>query len=167
MALAQRLRQLTTFGFQNSRLSQMPATNAKLSEYTAAVGLAALDGWSATRLRLALAAQHLRMALTLTPQVVFQPGWGSRWVSSVCVVSLPAGAAPGVEAALTGAGVDTRRWWGDGCHRSPAFAGLPRTDLANTEHLAQRTLGLPYMVDMAAAETARITAALQHALAES
>ena len=36
--------------------------------------------------RFGLAAQRLRMALALTPQVAFQPGWGAQWVSSVCVV---------------------------------------------------------------------------------
>ncbi len=164
-ALAERVRRLTTYGFAGSRESQTPATNAKLSEYSAAIGLAALDGWPAERLRLALVAQQLRMAMARTPEVTFQRGWGQDWVTSVCVVRLPDGAAPAAEAALADAGVDTRRWWGEGCHRSPAFAGFPCDGLAATERLARSTLGLPFAVDQTAEEAGRIAAALASAVA--
>jgi dTDP-4-amino-4,6-dideoxygalactose transaminase len=43
--LSQRLRAMTNFGFLGDRISRHVATNAKLSEYAAAVGLAALDLW--------------------------------------------------------------------------------------------------------------------------
>lgn len=162
--LAARFRELTTFGFRGSREARLPATNAKLSEYAGAVGLAGLDAWPATRRRFCQAAQRLRLALALTPEVAFQPGWGFSWVSSVCVVGLPPGTADAVEDHLSDEGVDTRRWWGDGCHRNPAFADLPRTDLANTEALARSTLGLPFMVDMTEDETLRVAGALQRAL---
>ncbi len=46
--LAARVRALSTFGFRGSRDSLLPATNAKLSEYTAAGGLASRDGWPAS-----------------------------------------------------------------------------------------------------------------------
>ena len=163
--LAARVRALSVFGFKGSREARFPSTNSKLSEYAAAVGLAGLDAWPATRRRFGLVAQRLRMALALTPQVGFQPGWGSQWVSSVCVVGLPDGAADWVEDALADEGVDTRRWWGDGCHRNPAFAGLPRADLPNTERLARQTLGLPFMIDMTEDELFRIADGLRRALA--
>jgi hypothetical protein len=56
-SLARRVRRLTSFGFDGSREALCVATNAKLSEYAAAVGLAALDGWPADRLRWFMAAQ--------------------------------------------------------------------------------------------------------------
>lgn len=167
LALAKRVRQLSTFGFQGSRDSLAPATNAKLSEYAAAVGLAALDGWPADRLRFLLAAQHLRIALIGLPQVTFQPGWGSDWVTSVCTVGLPRGAADAVAASLREDGVDTRQWWGGGCHTSRAFADCRREDLPATEVLAASTLGLPFSVDMSREEVARIAAALGRALGKS
>jgi dTDP-4-amino-4,6-dideoxygalactose transaminase len=165
--LASRVRQLTTYGFNGARIANFPATNAKLSEYAAAVGLAALDGWPADRLRFAVAAQGLLMALALTPEVVFQPGWGRDWVTSVCAIALPDGSADDIEAELTRAGVDTRRWWGLGCHQSPAFTDCPRTSLEATERLARSTLGLPFAVDLSREEAGRIAGALQHAIARA
>ena len=164
-AYALRVRQLTTYGFQDSRESQVPATNAKLSEYAAAVGLAALDGWPGDRLRFMRTAQMLRIAMIGQRQVHFQPGWGSDWITSVCTVALPEGSTDRVAAALRQADIDTRRWWGEGCHRSPAFAGCRQEPLPNTERLAASTLGLPFSIDMDGGEIARIAHALDTALA--
>lgn len=159
-ALIQRIRETTSYGFRGSRESQFPATNAKLSEYAAAVGMASLDAWPTTRLRYAAVARLLRMALTDAPQVRFQPGWGLDWVSSTCIVRLPDGSADRVEAHLKGAGIDTRRWWGHGCHASPAFADLPRQDLPHTAALAGAVLGLPYYADMSLGEVDRLACAV-------
>jgi dTDP-4-amino-4,6-dideoxygalactose transaminase len=87
--LAQRVRQLTTYGFRGSRESQIVATNAKLSEYAGAIGLAALDAWPHNRLRWLRAAQSMRAAMVNLPQVAFQPGWGLNWTTSVCGFTLP------------------------------------------------------------------------------
>jgi dTDP-4-amino-4,6-dideoxygalactose transaminase len=165
LALAARVRELTTFCFRGSRQSQAPGTNAKLSEYACAVGLAAMDGWPGERLRWMRAAQMLRIALIGRPQVRFQPGWGADWVTSVCTVGLPAGAAAHVTQVLREDGVDTRQWWDRGCHASPAFADCRREPLPATEALAASTLGLPFSIDMDAGEVARLAAALQRALA--
>ena len=158
------IRELSSFGFRGSREAQRIATNAKLSEYAAAVGLAALDGWAVTRLRYGLAARQLRIALANRPDVVFQPGWGSDWISSVCVVRVPDGKADRVEARLAADGIDTRRWWGEGCHASPAFGAAPRMDLTVTETLARSTLGLPFSYDLTAEEVARVAEAVISAM---
>jgi dTDP-4-amino-4,6-dideoxygalactose transaminase len=163
-ALIAAIRERSTFGFRNSRESLFIATNAKLSEYAAAVGLAGLDAWPATRLRYRRAAQHLRIALAGRPEVVFQDGWGFDWISSVCVVRLPDGRAGEIEARLNAAGVETRRWWGGGCHASPAFADAPRADLAVTETLARSTLGLPFAADMTTEDIRQVAEALMSAL---
>jgi dTDP-4-amino-4,6-dideoxygalactose transaminase len=163
--LAARVRMLSTFGFKGSRESQIAATNAKLSEYTAAVGLAALDAWPGDRLRWMRAAQMLRIALIGLPQVRFQPGWGADWATSVCVVTLPDGVADAVAVSLSADRVDTRRWWDSGCHTSRAFADCRREALPVTERLAASTLGLPFSIDMSAEDVARVVAALDRALA--
>jgi dTDP-4-amino-4,6-dideoxygalactose transaminase len=162
--LAHRVRLMTTYGFHGSRESLVPATNAKLSEYAAAVGLAALDGWPATRLRLVRASQNLRIALMDRPQVSFQDGWGADWVSSVCTVALPSGSAPAVAEVLEAAGVATRAWWGEGCHASPAFRNCRRELLPVTRGLADSTLGLPFSIDLEAEAISRIADALGQAL---
>ena len=164
-ALAGRVRQLTTFGFHGGRESHVAATNAKLSEYAAAVGLAGLDAWPADRFRFLRAAQQLRISLIGRPEVRFQDGWGSEWATSVCTVGLPDGTAGTVAAALHQQGIDTRQWWGTGCHTAPAFSDFARGDLRHTDRLAGSVIGLPFSIDLSAPETARISAALQQALA--
>ncbi len=162
-AFAERVREQTNFGFRTPRLSEGHGTNAKLSEYAAAVGLAALDAWPSTRIRLARAAQQLRMALALDAEVAFQPGWGVSWVSTTCIVGVPAGRAPALAEAAKAAGVETRQWWGAGCHRHPAFAELPRMSLEVTDHLAVSTLGLPFAIDLGSEAIERIARALRTA----
>jgi dTDP-4-amino-4,6-dideoxygalactose transaminase len=163
-ALSQRVRGLTTFGFAGSRESLFPATNAKISEYTAAVGLAALDAWPLDRLRWMRAAQSLRMALSPLGAVGFQRGWGSSWITSVCTVALPDGMAAQVEAGLHTGGVDTRRWWGEGCHANPAFADCPRSDLRHTDRLGRSVIGLPFSIDLDDEQIGRIAAALTQSI---
>ena len=162
--LVDRFRRLTVFGFKGSRESPFASTNAKLSEYAAAVGLAALDEWPSERLRYLRISQHLRIALLPQAEVRFQPGWGRDWVTSVCMVEAPPGSADRLEAALDRAGVETRRWWGDGCHRSRAFARCPREALPVTESLAASTIGLPFAVDLPADDIERIAWALGAAI---
>lgn len=158
--LAQRVRQLTTFGFRGSRESQFVATNAKLSEYAAAVGLAALDVWPHSRLRWLRASQGMRVATVNLPQVAFQPGWGLNWVTSVCCVQLPEGTAEAVEQKLNAQGVETRRWWGLGCQTNPAFADCPRSDLRQTDRLGRSVIGLPFSIDLDNEQIGRIAMAL-------
>ncbi len=162
--LARRVRELTSFGFRGARESQMPATNAKLSEYAAAVGLAALDAWPHDRLRWLRAAQTLRAAMTHLPQVVFQDGWGLNWATSVCSVRLPDGRAGALARDLAAEGIETRSWWGPGCHTHPAFADCPRGDLPATDRLGGAVLGLPFRIDLDPMQAERIADALARSL---
>lgn len=158
--LAQRVRQLTTFGFRGSRESQIHATNAKLSEYAAAMGLAAMDAWPHNRLRWMRAAQSVRAAMAHLPQMAFQSGWGLTWTTSVCSVRLPDGMAAAMERGLNARGVETRRWWGLGCHTNPAFADCPRGDLTQTDRLGGAVIGLPFSIDLDHEQINRVAAAL-------
>lgn len=166
-ALAEMIRRRTNFGFLGNREAQVLATNAKLSEYAAALGLAGLDLWTTTRLRYMRAAQRLRIALLDAPDVIFQPGWGDQWISTTCVVGLPAGRADAVEAALAAAGIETRRWWGQGCHRAAAFAGAAQTALPVTDRLSRSTIGLPFALDMPDEAISRIAQGLTRALSDA
>ena len=166
-ALLSDIRQRASFGFRGDRTARFAATNAKLSEYAAAVGLASLEAWPVVRMRYMRVAQLLRIALSRVPEVSFQPGWGADWIASVCVVRLPDGAADAVEAALAAEGVQTRRWWGLGCHRQPAFADAARRYLPATELLACSTLGLPFHAELTSTDVNRIAAAVRQALARA
>jgi dTDP-4-amino-4,6-dideoxygalactose transaminase len=163
--LARKVRLQSVYGFQGNRESRVPATNSKLSEYAAAVGMAAMDAWPSTRLRFLRTAQHMRIALTGQPHVKFQDGWGADWVTSVCTVALPLGSADTVARRLGEAGVQTRAWWGKGCHASPAFADCGREPLPVSEALADSTLGLPFSIDMDVDDIAYLAAVLRDVLA--
>lgn len=163
-ALAAMIRRRTNFGFLGNREAQVLATNAKLSEHAAALGLAGLDVWPMTRMRYMRTAQRLRIALVGAPEVIFQPGWGDRWISTTCVVGLPNGRADEIEAMLAAAGIETRRWWGQGCHRAAAFAGAAQTALPVTDVLSRSTIGLPFALDMTDEAITRIAAVLTRAV---
>ena len=143
------VRERTNFGFAGRREAMSAATNAKPSEYTAAVGLAALDQWPATRADFQRVAAQYRRALGERADVAFQRGYGERWISSTVIVQLAPGMLRRVEGALQERGIETRRWWASGLAKQPAFRRFPRTLLPVTENLAETTIGLPCARDLA------------------
>jgi dTDP-4-amino-4,6-dideoxygalactose transaminase/SAM-dependent methyltransferase len=167
-ALADAFQQRINFGFFGGRDAAMPATNAKMSEYNAAVALAALDAWEVTRARLSAASETYRAALADVPGVRPMAGIGREFVATTFVVEFTADAPPldRIEAALAARGVPTRRWWNRGLHREPAFADFPATGLRVTERLAERTIGLPFWIDMDEDDAARVAEALAGALGQ-
>jgi len=143
------VRQRANFGFRGSRIAQMAGTNGKLSEYAAAIGLAALDEWPARRTAFQKVAARYRQNLGGLNGARFLDGWGPEWISTTCVVQIdrPEWLMTVLES-LHGAGVETRAWWGRGMHTHPAFAGFARRSLPMTAHLAETVLGLPFSIDM-------------------
>jgi dTDP-4-amino-4,6-dideoxygalactose transaminase len=142
------VRERSNFGFHGGRNADMAAMNAKLSEYHAAVGLAALDTWSETRADWMAVAGYYRRVLAESNVINLQPGFGKDWVSSTCVVSIAERAHPRVQSELARAAIDTRMWWGSGLHRERATTHYPHNPLPVTENLAQSTLGLPLYRDL-------------------
>ncbi|TAN66371.1 MAG: DegT/DnrJ/EryC1/StrS aminotransferase, partial [Magnetospirillum sp.] len=154
--------QRINFGFRGTREAICPATNAKMSEIEAAVGLVGLEQWPATRAAFAHAQLGLRRRLE-RPDIVCQTGIGEGWVSSTFCVRLPSAVAAADD--LARRGIETRRWWGDGLHRHPAFAGCPHADLTVTERLAGGVLGLPCWPDLDEAGLDAVAAATLAAVA--
>ena len=160
----ERLRRMTNFGLSAQRVAVMPGLNAKLSEYAAAVGLAALDAWPRTHGEFCAAARRFLRALQILG-VQPAPGFDGSTATSAANVILPRPGADAVIAHLAGEGIEARKWWMNGCHHSPHFASAPRTALPVTEMLRERVVGLPFYVDISDAEIARVIGALAAALA--
>ncbi len=160
-ALIGRIRRLANFGFDDRHRAVACGLNGKMSEYAAAVGLAALDQWPETR-RAWLAAADLYRALLQRHglSLMFDEGHAR----STALVELPAPLSMAVEAAMRERAVEVRRWWGDGCHRHPAFAAFPCGDLRVTAALAARVVGLPFHADLDAAAAERVVALLADTL---
>lgn len=143
----ERFRRLTTFGFLGSRAATLPGINAKVSEYAAAIGLAAFEMWPAARTRFAALIEQYRRRLAEGSRVALPPRFGEGWVTSTMNILWPADCPDGA-ARLAAEGIGTLRWWGEGCHAQPAYADCARDPLPVTEDLARRTLGLPFWLDM-------------------
>jgi dTDP-4-amino-4,6-dideoxygalactose transaminase len=159
-----RIRSCSNFGFEASRVAQCWSINAKMSEYHAAVGLASLAKWSAVRLKHLRIMDWYRHALAPIAGVSLQPGYGTGWATATTSVVLPPGSAATVAACLLRSGVETRGWWGQGCHVQPAFADCPTGSMAVTEDLGARVLGLPHYPDMDRETVLYVAASLGQAL---
>lgn len=141
---AKAFRSWSNFGFAESRDSLSAGTNAKMSEYVAALLHTELDQWPHTlsewaNVRTLVDAASDQTGFTSQPhsRSVISPYWIAVLDNSE--------ARQATEQALADAGIETRRWWGPGLHKMPAFAGVPFTDLRQTEDLASRYLGLPFL----------------------
>ncbi len=154
------VRRLGNFGFGSIREAGMPAINAKMSEYTAAVGLAALDAWPEARACLAALTETYDGALAALPGVEPSPGFGAARVSSTCVVRLENLDTGSVGQLLGAHGVESRRWWRDGCHAQPAFSLCPSAPLPVTQRLAESTIGLPFHLGLDAPSIHRVVTSL-------
>jgi dTDP-4-amino-4,6-dideoxygalactose transaminase len=130
--------------------------NAKLSEYHAAVGLAALDEWMGARGEWIEVARIYRAALLESNDLWFQEGFGQSWISSTCVLSVSESGAARVERELAAADIESKRWWGNGAHAHPATTACPRGLLPNTEALAHASISLPFYRNLAPADIKRV-----------
>lgn len=161
----ERFRAGCNFGFQGERIAMLPALNAKLSEYHAAIGLASLEQWPETRQQHARIMAWYREILPHLDRVSLQPGYGNGWVSATTSVILPPKSSARISAQLRSAGIETKTWWGEGCHGQPAFMDCPRTSLSVTEELGTRVLGLPHFPEMQKQDIERVGGTLADAVA--
>ncbi len=161
---AQRFASWTLLGFHGERTSAFLGINARMPEITAVVAHAALDDWERERDEWR-AARRLAAAVETELGIEPAPLRGAD-AHPYWIVRLPDQATRhAAERSLAAAGIDSRRWWADGCHRQPAYATLPRLALPVTEGLAATTLGLPFSRSLTADETSRIHDALDQAMA--
>lgn len=148
--------QWSNFGFRGSRNATTAGSNAKISEYHCAVGLASLDGWEARRSQW----ERVRVRAVQFANregLEIQPSLASGFVTTTLNVLCP----PGLSARMaserfSGHGIETRRWWSEGVAAMPAFVSADAPQLPVTEALANRTLGLPFFHDLSDSEFDRI-----------
>jgi dTDP-4-amino-4,6-dideoxygalactose transaminase len=142
-ALIEQITAMTGFGFLGtSRVATLRGGNYRISEYTAAIGLAALASLDRKIARLNEVVGCYRNSLHNSP-VRLQEGVGERWVTMTLNVTIPRAQLDDALAQFEHAGVQWRRWWGLGCHTHPAFASLQALDLPVTRELAPRIIGVP------------------------
>jgi dTDP-4-amino-4,6-dideoxygalactose transaminase len=147
-AFIQDLQKRANFGFWDSREATVRSFNGKMSEYTAAVGLAALDTWDTARADFVRVATAYTEAFSGQAKAMIQKGFGLHWVNSTVVAAFEEAGAAAVGQALAGDRIGTRRWWGGGLHRHAAFRKFPREQTSNTDLLARNVIGLPCWRDL-------------------
>jgi dTDP-4-amino-4,6-dideoxygalactose transaminase len=158
--LGERMTVMTGFGFCDaSRVAQMRGGNYRLSEYAAAVGLAAIDDLPERLAKLRCLTLGYRDRLA-NRRSRLQHGVGETWQTMTLNVIIPEDLVEDATARLDAARVEWRRWWGFGVHCHPAFADLPRSSLPVTEAVASCVIGIPFHVSLTDAELDRVAALL-------
>lgn len=164
--IIQRLRKLTNFGIETAsgRATQI-GTNGKLSEFHAAVGLAALDTWREKCQARRILLDHYAAQLALhCPEISLQerPADG---IYTIMQILLPAEVNRTLVAArLNENGIETRAWYLPLIPDHPAFSPIPAGEIPVARELAKRMLGLPFHPSMTQTEVGQVCASLQDTL---
>lgn len=169
-ALIERIRRLSNFGIDVATgIVDRPGTNAKLSEYHAAVALAALDTWPARAdARRVKWRVFLEIMRETCPALVAQerPAAG---IYTIAPVLLPARALPeAVIDVLLRAGVQTRRWYCPPLSRHAGFGAVEHAGALNgVESVSGRVLGVPFHLELSDADLRRVFGTLCQVIAGS
>ncbi|MCL4798417.1 MAG: DegT/DnrJ/EryC1/StrS family aminotransferase [Burkholderiales bacterium] len=167
-ALIERIRRLSNFGIDVSTgIVDRPGTNAKLSEYHAAVALAALERWPE---RAAARRAQWRTFLELMPEQCPSVTAQARPVGgayTIAPVLLPAAVEPvAVIEALARAGVQSRRWYCPPLSHHPGFAAVERAGpREGVKAVSGRVLGVPFHLELTRADLGRVFGMLRRAIA--
>jgi dTDP-4-amino-4,6-dideoxygalactose transaminase len=159
-ALAHSIKIGANFGFDSGQVRRA-GTNAKMSEFHAAVGLAALTSWDEKRRRREQLFQQYvaglrRPELNGRSELVTVSGSSP----NVCIRIIEGVGLAFIEN-LCEDGIETRRWYWPPLHRHPAFLAYTRFgDLAVTERVSDQLLGLPFHLELTAEDINRVTDAL-------
>ena len=138
---ASQLRAYGHFGFSGTRTAIVSGGNTKLTEYAAAIGLAALEAWPETR-------QNWQ---NLTDS--FVRIWRKEpadWVSSYGNILIPDSVdIAGLMQVLAQEHIGSIQWWSTGCHHHPAYESFGmEAHLPVTNYLGRRVLGLPFWLGL-------------------
>jgi len=159
-AVAKEFRSWTNFGFSGSRIASSPGSNAKMDEFSAALIHGELDQWATIKSDWQQAREKVQK---LSAEFNLEtPDFLREAISPYWIVKLPSTEERNrLEAVLKECEIESRHWWGDGCHRMPPFGEIHRSTLADTDLLASTTLGLPLFRGIADLELQAIRVALQ------
>lgn len=164
--IADKFREWLNFGFNGSRESMREATNAKLSEFQAAVGLAVLDNWHtevSDWRRVRAMVDNVSEGLGVGPFEVIPKGTLSPyWIIS----HAEQGLTFRIGAALKKAGIETRKWWSYGCHSMPAFSRFYGQNFEVTERISLAYLGLPLFRELSEGDVDQISSIVEREIGE-
>lgn len=168
-SLAERVRQLSNFGINLYPAENIPigsladiGTNAKMSEYHAAIALYSLEKWERRAYKRRLQQKDLMQKLNQASGHCL--GWqvsgsnGEQMAPTLLCTQLPnAVICNALEQACQQAYIMTRRWYQPLLHHMSALQGHCQVlETPNAERLAYTLLGLPFFLDMTLEQSERI-----------
>jgi len=160
----QEIKKWSNFGFSKERNSDFLGTNAKLSEFSAAIALASLDSWESNRktfLDLRQKTLEISHIFNLKCSPAEEKGFATPyWVLRTNSKTQ----SDRIMEKLSQHSIQTRKWWGEGCHKMPAYANFLRSKLSKTELAAETSLGLPFHLHLQERDFVLIVEALEQAL---
>lgn len=155
------VRAARNFGFVDGTVHQYFGTNAKMSEYHAAVALASMATFDARcASRMALEARYRRNLAGMVEMQDRPPG-----NYMIFPVLLPN--RDEAEFRLTRAGIQTRRWYLPSMERHPSFVGCKQERLPMTKRLNDELLCLPFHGFMDAQDVDRVCDVLASSLSKA
>jgi dTDP-4-amino-4,6-dideoxygalactose transaminase len=173
--LVRKVREASNFGINLDAAAAMPigslasvGTNAKLSEYHAAVALAAMETWDRR------VAARRALYWNLRRQLEEAAGGRLRWQAgndqcapSLLCVRLQSGAArTRLEQVCAAEGIGTRRWYQPLLTTMPVLASqCVHLPVPHASRIAEDLIGLPFFPAMAAEQQTRVAAAVRAAVA--
>ena len=162
--LIAKIRMDSNFGLTADRDIASVGLNGKISEYAAAVGLAALDVWESRRQSLVTLQETYRTALaSVDGQSMLQHQSKDNVTGSMAIL-LDRPAGRNFTTSMFNQSIEARYWWSSPCHTMTAFRGLKRSDLSATNDLASRVINLPFYEGLTAGDIMFICDALSKAI---
>jgi dTDP-4-amino-4,6-dideoxygalactose transaminase len=159
--LSKKFRSWTNYGFESSRHSINFGTNAKISEYTAAVALASLDQWDLIRnkfLENSKFALEVSRSLSLNVNTSMTNGYATPYWILKCESP---DQKESFVSSLRSNSIAYRDWWEAGCHKMSAFSSFKFGTLDNTDKVSSLTLGLPFHYFMRESDFLKILSVLE------
>lgn len=163
------IRRLSNFGIDptsGDMLAMTTGTNAKMSEYHAAVALAALDNWPlAESKRVAMHKKYLQTLTKSCPSVKTQMRRDDG-IYNTLVILLPKHTNPTyVATSLKSNGIETRKWYCPPQHEHPGLRYPSAGPLVVTDDISRRLLGLPFHLELTNQDIEMICQTLSEAIA--
>ena len=158
---AMKFRKWINFGFDSGRISSSLGTNGKMSEYIAALLNTELENLAKTREEW-ISARALIESVSASGMKLFK-GQGATEISPYWIVFFQNEKLRNKAIfSLRENAIESRLWWGTGCHNMPAFGAIKRASLPVTEKLAKTYLGLPFFRGITRDQVERIVRTLEN-----
>lgn len=150
------------------RLVTGPGTNAKLSEYHAAVALAGLQTWDQRlRSRQSLHAAYTDYLAAYAPGAVLQRFNQAALFNYMNIRFAHSVSTDTIRKQMEDAGIETRRWYLPLIHNHPAFSGAQILGpIQHSIDLSQSLVSIPFHTNLTDADLVYITRTLQGILSD-